>query len=324
LEFQILSPDQYPEWDNFVDVSPQGTLFSKSFYLNAVGMPYRIGAVFKGDQIQGGIVLAKNELRAYSNPMFVKYLGVLLRPMRGKYVRRLSTENKIIELIAHQMKRYKSFDYSFHPSFLNWLPFYWNRYRQETRYTYRFENLDDMENIYKEMDSVVRNDMRKAEKHEIQIKNNIDIDLFYNINQLTYRRQGGRIPYSFSFLKRYCDCMKQFDAVRLMGAFDAKGNVHAVCGIVYDRRCCYFILNGINHNLPGVGANTLLVVAAIKTAATLSHAFDFEGSMLRPVEHFYRKFGAKLTPYHNIWKDNLSNELRRRSIRIVKRFKYGK
>lgn len=287
-------------------------------------MPYRIGAVFKGNHIQGGIVLIQNEIRACSNPMFVKYLGVLLRPMKGKYVSRLSAENKIVESIIVQMKSCKSFDYSFHPAFVNWLPFYWNNYRQETRYTYRFDNLSDMESIYNGMDTVVRSDMRKAEKYGIKIENDIDPDIFYDINKLTYERQGGRIPYSFPFLNRYCDGMRKHDAIRLMGAVDAQGRIHAVCGIVYDKRCCYFILNGINHLLPAVGANTLLVAEAIKTAATLSHAFDFEGSMLRPVERFYRKFGASLTPYFNIWKDNLSNAMRRRCIKIYKQFKYGK
>ena len=28
--------------------------------------------------------------------------------------------------------------------------------------------------------------------------------------------------------------------------------------------------------------------------------FDFEGSMIQPVEQFFRKFGGKLTPYYTV------------------------
>jgi hypothetical protein len=36
---------------------------------------------------------------------------------------------------------------------------------------------------------------------------------------------------------------------------------------------------------------------AIKFASTVTKRFDFEGSMIEPVERFFRAFGAKQTPY---------------------------
>ena len=30
--------------------------------------------------------------------------------------------------------------------------------------------------------------------------------------------------------------------------------------------------------------------------------FDFEGSMLEPVEHFVRGFGGRQTPFFSVWK----------------------
>jgi hypothetical protein len=34
--------------------------------------------------------------------------------------------------------------------------------------------------------------------------------------------------------------------------------------------------------------------------------FDFEGSMLKPVEHFFRGFGGGQTPYLQVWKASLA------------------
>ena len=40
---------------------------------------------------------------------------------------------------------------------------------------------------------------------------------------------------------------------------------------------------------------------AIQFAATVSRVVDFEGSMMEPVERFFRGFGAVQTPYFAIW-----------------------
>ena len=51
----------------------------------------------------------------------------------------------------------------FLPSMTNWLPFYWQNYKQTVRYTYiiRVENL---EAVYKNFNKSVRRNISKAEK----------------------------------------------------------------------------------------------------------------------------------------------------------------
>jgi len=39
---------------------------------------------------------------------------------------------------------------------------------------------------------------------------------------------------------------------------------------------------------------------AIQFASTVSTIFDFEGSMIEPVERFFRGFGAVQTPYFSL------------------------
>ena len=323
-EFRILAQDEYSKWDSFVDSSPQGSLFAKSYYLDAIGRPYKIAVLSKGDFIEGGLVLAKNEIRVYSNPLFTKYLGILLKPMNGKYVNRITKEKKIIEKIVHNIQWCRSFDYTFNPNFNNWLPFYWNGFSQQTRYTYRICEIKNIEHIHNNMDTITRNEIRKAKKNNIRITTHIPLDEFYRVNNLTFKRQGGTIPYSFGFLKRFHDHLKKHNAIQLFGATDDSGHYHAVSGIVFDKKCCYFILNGINHNMPKVGANTLLIMNTIEFASNVSEVFDFEGSMIKPIESFYRGFGGILTPYFNIWRNNFSNNCKRFAIKIYKKIKYGK
>jgi hypothetical protein len=322
MEFHILKREDHENWNQFVDTSLQGSLFAKSYYLDAIGLPYKIGVLKKNETIKGGIVLSKNEMRLFANPLFAKYLGILLCPIESKYVNRITEEKKIIENIVANLN-HRSFDYTFHPEFQNWLPFYWKGYRQTTRYTYRIASLKSVDQIIKNVESRVRKNIRKAEKHNIYIENKISLADFYRINELSFIRQGGPIPFSFSFFTEFYNTLKKHNAIELLAAKDTKNQIHAVCGIVYDNKCGYLLFNGSNPDVANVEANTLLVMKTIEHAAKVTQAFDFEGSMLKPIERFYRGFGGEMTAYMNIWKHNSLNTFKRFSIKLYKKIRYG-
>jgi hypothetical protein len=45
---------------------------------------------------------------------------------------------------------------------------------------------------------------------------------------------------------------------------------------------------------------SLLLWEAIKHARTVTRTFDFEGSMIEPIERFFRAFGGTLTSYLHV------------------------
>lgn len=323
MHFEILSNDQYNLWNDFVATSPQGSIYAKTFYLDAIGCKYQIGVLLKKDTILGGIVLAKNEINTYSNPLFAKYLGILTRSIESKYTKAISLEQRIISDIVASLRRYKTFDYFFHPSFDNWMPFYWQGYRQEIKYTYVLKNLSDIESILKKSLERVRRNERKATKNNIYITQDIPLRDFYRINQMTFNRQGGNAPFSYKFFQRFYDMLNKHDAIKLFGATDTNNNLHAVSGIVYDKKSANLMLNGMNHSVPNLEANTLLILKTIEFACGKSQTFDFEGSMIKPIEKFYRAFGGERTPYYNIWKNNFINTAKRAGITLYKKIKYG-
>lgn len=63
-------------------------------------------------------------------------------------------------------------------------------------------------------------------------------------------------------------------------------------------------MGGSDPDLRNSGANSLCMWEAIKFASTATKAFDFEGSMIEPVERFFRAFGARQKPYFQISKIN--------------------
>ena len=80
------------------------------------------------------------------------------------------------------------------------------------------------------------------------------------------------------------------------------GKAIAVVYIVWDEKRSYYILGGYDVEESHHGASAIAMWEAIKfTKEELGlNQFDFEGSMMQPVELFFRKFGGKLTPYYTV------------------------
>ncbi|HUG62595.1 MAG TPA: GNAT family N-acetyltransferase, partial [Methylomirabilota bacterium] len=89
---------------------------------------------------------------------------------------------------------------------------------------------------------------------------------------------------------------------RAMIAEDAAGARHAGALVVWDSTAAYYLLGGGDPELRASGAASLLLWEAIRGAATTSDAFDFCGSMKRPIERFFRSFGARQTPFLEVTK----------------------
>lgn len=236
-------------------------------------------------------------------PLLTQKLGPWIKyPDNQSYAKRLEYEkkiiNKLVENIPHNIARYtQNFDYSV----TNWQPFYWNNFTQSTRYTYVIENLSDLNNIYKSMQSKIRTDIKKSLKFvHVEISNNIEE--FYKINKMTFARQGRCIPYSLEFLGKLDAILLEKHARRIYIAKDNEDRIHAAIYIIWDEDSTYYLMGGGDPELRNSGATSLLIWEAIKFASTVSKKFDLEGSMLEPVERFFRGFGTVQKPYFTISK----------------------
>lgn len=322
--FEYLQSTEYEEWNEFVDHSPQGSIYAKTWYLDAIGYPYRIGVLRNNENIQAGIILTKNELNTFSNPLFAKYLGILSRAINSKYETRLTTEKEWIELIIENIKHIKTFDYTFHPNFTNWMPFYWKGYKEQTRYTYILENLRDIDRIFADFKGTVRTDIRKALKHDLAVKTDVDVDRFYEMNKLAFKKSRGGIPFSFKRFWRLYESLLKKQSIKLFAITDNKDNWHAIAGVVYDENSCNLILNASDPRFLDLKGNSLLVFETIRFASKISKVYDFEGSMIEPIERFYRAFGGKQVRYFSIWKNSFINMLKKDTIKICKDFLYDR
>jgi Acetyltransferase (GNAT) domain len=234
-------------------------------------------------------------------PPLTQVLGPWIRPSEGRYATQLSHQKELYTELIEQLPAYDYFAQNFHYSVENWLPFYWKGFQQTTRYTYVIDDLTDLERVEAKFQKNIRYDIRKASKR-LQVHSEYDIDKFLEISELTFARQGLPLPYSREVVCRLDDACGAQSARKIFFAEDASGRVHAVVYIVWDERSAYYLMGGGDPELRTSGATSLVLWEAIKFSHQVSRCFDFEGSIIEPIEHFFRAFGARQVPYFYVYR----------------------
>ena len=277
-------------------------VFSRDWWLDAVCGPdnWDVMLMAKGNKIVASFpyyIKRKWGVTALTMPLLTPFLGIWIKyPEQQKYTARLSFEEEILENFISRIPKTAVFRQTFHHSFQNCLPFYWSNFKQQIRYTYVIDKLDELDNVFANFRDTARQQIRKAEKI-VQVHLSDDIEGFYELNKKTFSRQGLKPPYSLNFIKTLDAACRARDCRAIFFAEDAMGTRHAAIYIVWDETSSYYLMGGIDPALRNSGAQSLLIWEAIKYCSTKTKMFDFEGSMLRAIEKFFRTFGGRQKPY---------------------------
>lgn len=285
-------------------------IFSQPWWLDAITIDgdWDVALVEKGGVIWGSLPYYYiKDWRGYriTMPKLTQTLGPWIKyPKNQKYANKLSHEKEIMTKLIEQLPKYDSFIQNFHYDITNWLPFYWEGFKQTTRYTYVIKDTSNIDDIYKQMRSNIRTDIKKAESEKIKIMPSNNIVAFYKTNILTFKRQGQKIPYSLDFIQNLDKACVDHNSREILFAKDKKSQIHAVAYLVWDNNEMYYLMGGGDPDLRNSGATSLLMWEGIKLSSEKGLKFNFEGSMIEPVERFFRAFGAKQTPYFQVYKYN--------------------
>ncbi len=234
-------------------------------------------------------------------PSLTQNMGLYIKyPLKQKYTSMLSYEKDITMKLINQLPKFDYFAQNLNYNITNVLPFYWNNFKHSIGYTYIIDDFDD---IYNRFRTNIRTDIKKALKLT-KIISDDDLKKFYEVNMLTFRRQKIKPTYSFELIEKIDNECKKKDCRKILFAEDKDGNVHASIYLVWDDTSVYYLMSGGNPEYRNSGATSLLIYEGIKFAEKNNKIFDFEGSMLEPVERFVRSFGAIQTPYIQVQKIN--------------------
>ena len=59
-KYSLAPVKDFRKWDEFVEKSPQRTIFSSSEYIQEVGVPYKLFDVFRGEEKNEAVSINKN------------------------------------------------------------------------------------------------------------------------------------------------------------------------------------------------------------------------------------------------------------------------
>jgi len=300
-----------------------GPLFHQPLWLDAVA-PAAWGAVEVDDGgmvVTGGAappaarlpyVIRRGRIgqRVVGMPSLTPSLGPWFAPLDGKPSTRLARQHELTAALIEGLPPFDVFEQRCHRSITNWLPFYWRGFEQTTRYTYVLENLSDLDAVWHGLRENIRREIRKAERRVVIRGDGIrgdggddrGADDLFDLCRATFRRQGRPVPFDRQTLLRVDRACRDHTCGRLLFAEDAAGRVHAGLLVVWDDLAAYYLVAGADPDLRTSGAASLLLWEAIRLASAVTRAFDFEGSMLAPIERFFRAFGAEQAPYFHLSK----------------------
>lgn len=292
----------------FSRTEPSLPIFSRDWWLDATAgeKAWDAAVVVRGNKVMAAmpyVIGRRYGMTVISQPALTQKHGPWIRPSDSRPATRLALEKEMMQALIDQLPPFDHFSQNWHYECTNWLPFSWNGFRQTTRYTYVVSNLGQEEKMWAALEDNTRNNCKKASKrHRLRLRDDLPLEVFLALNRMTYERQRLPVPYGDGLVRRIVEACQEHRCGRLLIAEDPDGRLHSGLYYVWDQFSAYGLMAGSDPVLRNSGANSLCHWEALKHASGVTRRFDFAGSMMEPVERFFRGFGAVQLPYFNLTK----------------------
>ena len=241
-------------------------------------------------------------MKTSRQPTLAPFLGIWLfyPPDLSSTRSRMRFENKVVANLVQQIPNFIYLKHNFTPAFDNWLPLYWEGFRQSSHYTYQLSLHHSIEEIEQKISRNKRRQIRKAKLHYSIIESD-DLEALYQLNRQAFHKKNRRQPYAFETLQRLDKALLKHGSRKILLSHDQQNKVHAGAYLVHHQQKVYYLLGGTDTSA-AYYPMSLVFWEAIKWSKTCSSIFDFEGSMDKGIERVFRSFGGEPRPFHIISK----------------------
>ena len=304
---QFLTASEYPDWDRLVDLSPHGTVFHYSWWLAQTSEAFRLlVAKNEAGQILGGIPLPEKRragLRLLHTPPLTPYLGPIFDLYGTDGVcDQLHRMRSAGEAIAGSLGDFDSFRYMAGAVAPDLQGFLWADFSVSLAYTFRFSARQGIPEISRGITRTHMQKLTKAKKLNLEVVKDQSIEALLSLNKMTFERKETQRPFDDSLPLNLWREASQRQRANLYIAYTS--DAQAVAGLltVHDSRTTYQIISGFDPAFLDIPGQNLLLWTAVQDTLAAGRDFDFEGSGLKGVEAFYRRWGATAVPVWRIEK----------------------
>ena len=276
-------------------------LFSRPWWLDAAVGPeaWDVALVIEDGVLCASLAYVSKSLgplRVITQPAMTQTAGPVLHipPAKDAKAQR-SQEKRLYQSLIDALPQYHVFRQTCDPSVTNWLPFYWRGFQQTTQYSYVINDISDPAAVVRTFSKGKKSDLSKARKSLTVTRGASGADLFEHHRQ-SLRKQGREILYSKELICSLVNAAKHEDAGEVFAVSDPDGIVHSLYWIVWDESKAYYVVNSVDPEFRGSGSTSLALLEILEFLKGKTKAFDFEGSMIEPVEFSYRQLGGEQQP----------------------------
>lgn len=309
-------------WDDFVNSSPNGTVFSLSDYIKGVGRECAAYYCYKNQEVHAAVALVECDGgKSAELDDFIIYNGVMFRPPanRQNQAQVISEHHRLTEFISEELgSRYSDIAMSLDPSIVDIRAFLWYnygtdlpKYTPDVRYT-SYLNLEGFASAEKPEDiplfshcsSARRQEIRYAIKKGVNTTEEFQPDLFVDFYRMTMARQD--IQVDQEVLKGMNNLLVELFRAglgRMFVSVTADGEPGSMAFWGIDKKRAYFIFGANDPKLRNshTGSAVLWDSFAVLNRSGVSE-IDMEGVNSPRRGWFKLSFGGDIRPYYHLFK----------------------
>jgi len=307
---RVLTEPEYPQWDQLVDRSQQGTIFHTSGWITTVSKNLAIdhliiGVFKKSDLIGGCFFYLKKKFHLFTiastQVPLVPYGGFVISPSeRTKVQRTESREHEIISLILEKIKTL-NFAHTMitnGPGFTDIRPFIWRGWREGVAYTYVLSLEGD---ILSAVSYAARKKIQKAQKTGITAKKEYDPGVYWDLTEKTYEKQRSEAPFKKEYLVSLMTMLIRNNLGEMWIARTPEGEPASAVFTLYDTKMAHTWVGANDPEFKNTGVGPFLFFEIFMDLQNRGfHQVNVMGGNNPHLAQFYSNFNPRLVPYYSV------------------------
>lgn len=281
-----------------------GTVFSSEPWSKVMGEKLKLFGIFSDNSLVGGFVIYQTRMKlvkSWITPPFAPHIALFFIPAKSSNASKILSYNKwilraVAEFISKQNPGFVKIELP--PQIGDAQPFMWQGMDVTIKYTYQLDLSLGNEDLMQRIVPKARSKISAGRNSGLIIDRNADAESIIAILQSTFSKKA--ISTDFNLVERIVNNLSGSNACFTSVVKGDGQNLGAfVC--VYDSRSAYYLLGGFADEAKSKYIGHIGIWDCIMQAKEKGLGiFDFEGSMIPGVEHFFRSFGGNQVSYLEI------------------------
>ncbi len=286
------------KWDNCIDHSVNGLIYSYSWYLDAMADQWDALVLNDYEAVMPLTWNKKYGIHYLFQPFFCASLGVFSKEKITKetveaFLKAIPQKFKYFDIYLNQRNLFSVADYPL-----------------TERINYVLPLNKDYETISSAYRSNLKRNIKKAETGGLVVKEEIELNEIISLAKETMQRISAISDEQISRFSKVVAEAEKNQTIETIGIYSKAAELLASAVFLYSHSRWYYILVGNHPNGKTLGASHYLIDCFIKKHAATPTLLDFEGSDIRNLAFFYSSYGATEERYPALRMNRLPKLLR--------------